>query len=157
MRLRRGQQTGAEEAGGPSSSTTSTDPPDRFKADRKVMEEGSVTNSTAMLTAIPEVDLGMDARLKNIEDTEKAKLLMTQEKEKERRRLHGNDEEHLASTRFYRPNLRVKSDADIIRDAKREAMGLPPQGDDEYRPRHERPQMATDELVMERFKKRMRK
>jgi len=156
MRLRRGQQTGAEEAGGPGSSSTSTDPPDRFKADRKVVEEGSVTNSTAMLTAIPEVDLGMDARLKNIEDTEKAKLLMTQAKDNERR-LRGNDEEHLASTRFYRPNLRVKSDADIIRDAKREAMGLPPQGDEEYRPRHERPQMATDELVMERFKKRMRK
>ena len=56
---------------------------------KKASEDGSVTNSLAMLTAIPEVDLGMEcvfhcymgqfadavfsARLKNIEETEKAK------------------------------------------------------------------------------------
>jgi len=76
----------------------------------------------------------------------------------------------------YRPNLKQKSDADIMRDAKLEAMGLPPQDDLGRRPYHERNQMATDELVyhpitflsrvllklvipqvMERFKKRMRK
>jgi len=57
-----------------------------------------------------------------------------------------NDEEHLAASRckarlvfffstlkslshppVYRPNLKQKSDADILRDAKLEAMGLPPQ------------------------------
>lgn len=32
----------------------------RYKVERKVGEEGSVTNSLAMLTAIPEVDLGME-------------------------------------------------------------------------------------------------
>ena len=32
----------------------------RYKVDRKLGEEGSVTNSLAMLTAIPEVDLGME-------------------------------------------------------------------------------------------------
>jgi len=32
----------------------------RFKVERKLGEEGSVTNSLAMLTAIPEVDLGME-------------------------------------------------------------------------------------------------
>jgi hypothetical protein len=47
----------------------------------------------------------------------------------------------------YRPNLKMKSDVDIIRDAKREAMGLPPQPEEEYRPRHDRPQTATDEIV----------
>jgi hypothetical protein len=31
----------------------------RYKVERKLGEEGSVTNSLAMLTAIPEVDLGM--------------------------------------------------------------------------------------------------
>lgn len=45
----------------------------------------------------------------------------------------------------------MKSDADIIRDAKLEAMGLPPAEDNEphrgNRPRHDRPQMATDEMV----------
>jgi hypothetical protein len=31
----------------------------------------------------------------------------------------------------YRPALRAKSDADIIRDARREALGLPPAAHDE--------------------------
>lgn len=33
---------------------------DRFNAQKAGDEEGSVTNSLAMLTAIPEVDLGME-------------------------------------------------------------------------------------------------
>lgn len=125
---------------------------ERWKGEKKAADEGNVTNSMAMLTAIPEVDLGMDARLKNIEDTEKAKRQVA-EVRKERKRP--NDEEHLVATRFYRPHLKQKSDAEIMRDAKLEAMGLPPQED--RRPRGERPQMATDEVVMERFKKRMRR
>ena len=32
----------------------------RWKMDKKAADEGSVTNSMAMLTAIPEVDLGME-------------------------------------------------------------------------------------------------
>jgi hypothetical protein len=47
----------------------------------------------------------------------------------------------------YRPNLKQKSDADILRDAKLEAMGMPPQDDATRRSYHERAQMATDELV----------
>jgi hypothetical protein len=47
----------------------------------------------------------------------------------------------------YRPNLKQKSDADILRDAKLEAMGMPPQDDAARRSYHERAQMATDELV----------
>jgi len=125
----------------------------KSKQEKKEQEEGSVTNSLAMLTAIPEVDLGMDTRLKNIEETEKAKRLIEERKERTRK---ADEEAHLAATRFYRPNLKTKSDADIIRDAKLEAMGLPPE-EHEHRPRHDRPQMATDEMVMERFKKRMRK
>jgi hypothetical protein len=72
-------------------------------------------------------------------------------------------------------NHRPKSDADIMRDAKREAMGMPPTDEDTLlrRPAHQN-QMATDDIVrssalrisgahasvaqvMERFKKRMRK
>ncbi|EIM87882.1 uncharacterized protein STEHIDRAFT_94716 [Stereum hirsutum FP-91666 SS1] len=135
---------------------------EKYKVEKKAQpnEEGSVTNSLAMLTAIPEVDLGMDTRLKNIEETEKAKQALTQAR-KDRQKRQNDDEEHLAAARFFRPNTRMKSDADIIRDAKLEAMGLPPAEDNEphrgNRPRHDRPQMATDEMVMERFKKRMRK
>ena len=33
---------------------------ERWKTERKAADEGSVTNSMAMLTAIPEVDLGME-------------------------------------------------------------------------------------------------
>ncbi|KAG5639669.1 hypothetical protein H0H81_005852 [Sphagnurus paluster] len=129
---------------------------DRWKVDKeKPKEDGSVTNSLTMLTAIPEVDLGMDARLKNIEETEKAKRVVAEERQD--RRKPNNDEEHLAASRFYRPNLKAKSDADILRDAKLEAMGLPPQDDQPRQSTHDRQQMATDELVMERFKKRMRK
>ncbi|KAI0677287.1 hepatocellular carcinoma-associated antigen 59-domain-containing protein [Trametes maxima] len=121
---------------------------------KKEQEEGNVTNSLAMLTAIPEVDLGMDARLKNIEETEKAKRQIAEQRKE--RQKKADDEAHLAAARFYRPNLKAKSDADILRDAKLEAMGLNPE-DHEVRRTTERAQMATDEIVMERFKKRMRK
>ncbi|KAJ3755646.1 hepatocellular carcinoma-associated antigen 59-domain-containing protein [Lentinula raphanica] len=131
--------------------------PDRWKVEQKktaTADEGSVSNSLTMLTAIPEVDLGMDARLKNIEETEKAKRVVAEERS-ERKKPQNNDEEHLVASRFYRPNLKLKSDADIMRDAKLEAMNLPPSEDQPRR--QDRPQMATDEIVMERFKKRMRK
>ncbi|KAJ3516151.1 hypothetical protein NLJ89_g1308 [Agrocybe chaxingu] len=130
---------------------------DRWKVEKQkpTTDVGSVTNSMSMLTAIPEVDLGMDTRLKNIEETEKAKRVVAEERHD--RKKPKNDEEHLVATRFYRPNLRPKSDADILRDAKLEAMGLPPQDDVPRKSSQDKVQTATDELVMERFKKRMRK
>jgi len=153
LRIRRQQQEdGSDES-------SSRDPKDEFtlserwKIEKKMADEGSVTNSLAMLTAIPEVDLGMDTRLRNIEETEKAKRQVAEER-KERKKVN-NDEEHLVATRFYRPHVKQKSDVEIMRDAKLEAMGLAPQ--DDRRPRHDKPQMATDEMVMERFKKRMRR
>ncbi|PFH49234.1 hypothetical protein AMATHDRAFT_148058 [Amanita thiersii Skay4041] len=130
---------------------------EKWKFDKaRPLQEGSVTSSMTMLTAIPEVDLGMDTRLKNIEETEKAKRVVAEERQ-ERRKAVNRDEEHLVASRFYRPNLRPKSDADILRDAKLEAMGLPPQDGSQRKSHSEKPQMATDEMVMERFKKRMRK
>ncbi|KAI8822398.1 hepatocellular carcinoma-associated antigen 59-domain-containing protein, partial [Fimicolochytrium jonesii] len=47
--------------------------PDHLKTAEKAVSEGNVTLSTAMLTAIPEIDLGMSVKLKNIEETERAK------------------------------------------------------------------------------------
>ncbi|ETW83676.1 hypothetical protein HETIRDRAFT_62318 [Heterobasidion irregulare TC 32-1] len=155
MKMRRGPQNAETETGPTDPSDDLYRLPDRYKVEKKAAEEGNVTNSLAMLTAIPEVDLGMDARLKNIEETEKAKLMLTQER-KGRKKAGKTDEEHLSAARFYRPNMRMKSDADIIRDAKLEAMGLPPE-EEHHRPHNQRSQMATDEMVMERFKKRMRK
>ncbi|KAJ7591537.1 hepatocellular carcinoma-associated antigen 59-domain-containing protein [Mycena floridula] len=118
---------------------------DRWKLEKQkqVADEGS------------EVDLGMDTRLKNIEDTEKAKRVVSEVRQ-EKRPVKNDDEEHLVASRFYRPHIKAKSDADIIRDAKLEAMGLPPQ-EGQQRRKSDKPQMATDEMVMERFKKRQRK
>ncbi|EIN10992.1 hypothetical protein PUNSTDRAFT_64949 [Punctularia strigosozonata HHB-11173 SS5] len=129
---------------------------DRYKFSKKneKEEEGNVTNSLAMLTAIPEVDLGMDARLKNIEETERAKRIVAEERKDNRRKRE--DEEQIPGSRFYRPNHNAKTDAEILRNAKLEAMGLPPQ-EENRRPHNERTQMATDEMVMERFKKRMKR
>lgn len=93
---------------------------ERWKTERKMADEGSVTNSMAMLTAIPEVDLGMEyvvpslssfqfhlrltaidvsgsTRLRNIEETEKAKRQVAEER-KERKKAN-TDEEHLVATR----------------------------------------------------------
>lgn len=58
LKIRREQQDASERS--------SRDPNDEFslserwKTERKTTDEGSVTNSLAMLTAIPEVDLGME-------------------------------------------------------------------------------------------------
>ncbi|KAI0751054.1 hepatocellular carcinoma-associated antigen 59-domain-containing protein [Daedaleopsis nitida] len=174
MKLRKGETESEVEDEGPADPYAElfrlTD-----KADaKKKEEEGNVTNSLAMLTAIPEVDLGMECvihlargprtffklithvpstRLKNIEETEKAKRLISEQR---KGRSKPDDEAHLAAARFYRPNLKAKSDADIMRDAKLEAMGMRSE-DREFRRHSDRVQMATDEMVMERFKKRMRK
>jgi len=118
---------------------------------RKRGEEGSVGNSLSMLTAIPEVDLGMDTRLKNIEDTEKAKRQVADER-KDKPRASNDD---LVANRFYRPNAGKTSDASLLRNAKLEAMGLAPEPSSKATT--SRKEVATDEAVMERFKKRMRK
>ncbi|KAF7302048.1 hypothetical protein MIND_00771200 [Mycena indigotica] len=130
---------------------------DRWKVDKsKPTDDGSVTNSAAMLTAIPEVDLGMDSRLKNIEDTEKAKRDVAEGKQVQNNAKVNPEEAHLVASRFYRPGLKMKSDTDILRDAKLEAMGLPVPAE-QPRQNDSGAQLATDDVVMERFKKRMRK
>ncbi|KAG8721543.1 hypothetical protein FRC08_012208 [Ceratobasidium sp. 394] len=161
MEKRRGKSA----TGSGTTTSTSSDPYDelfriseKYKIEKKELEEGSVTNSSAMLTAIPEVDLGMDTRLKNIEDTEKAKRTVS-ENRRENKPRDANDERHLAAARFFNPHLKVQSDADAMRNAKLEAMGLPPDMDTRgyIKERDNRRDVATDEQVMERFKKRMRK
>ena len=46
---------------------------EKYRIHKRPVDEGNVTTSSAMLTAIPEIDLGIDNRLKNIEATERAK------------------------------------------------------------------------------------
>ncbi|CAO3698894.1 hypothetical protein G6F70_008164 [Rhizopus microsporus] len=106
--------------------------PDRLKGEQKVTEsEGNVQLSSQMLTAIPEVDLGIDTRLQNIEETEKAKRRLideTQKLEQEKK-----DEEPFVPANFEK------------------------QIHHEFRPRLNQKLMATDEQAVARFKKRMRK
>ncbi|KAI8801760.1 hepatocellular carcinoma-associated antigen 59-domain-containing protein [Cladochytrium replicatum] len=54
--------------------------PSHLKIEEKPVNEGNVTLSTSMLTAIPEVDLGIEAKIKCIEETEKAKRLLAEQK-----------------------------------------------------------------------------
>ncbi len=65
MKTRRQPQGNATEDDLPNKSSDSKDAlyqlPEKYKIQQKpVNEEGNVTNSLAMLTAIPEVDLGME-------------------------------------------------------------------------------------------------
>ena len=57
MKLRRGTKDESQESQGPLDPLAEIF---RRKAIEKEREEGNVTNSMAMLTAIPEVDLGME-------------------------------------------------------------------------------------------------
>lgn len=120
---------------------------------KKTNEEGSVTNSTGMLTAIPEVDLGMDTRLRNIEDTEKAKRAAADAR-KDRPRV---DKDDLVASRFYRgqDKNKQKTDEELLHSAMAVELGHAP--DPAKRTHHgsQRKELATDDVAMERFKKRM--
>ena len=85
--------------------------------------------------------------------------------ERKDRKRGADDEEHLAAARcklnllvtfpevsscsliVYRPNLKTKSDTEILREAKLEALGLLPEEQERRPHHHDRPQMATDEMV----------
>lgn len=56
----------------------------------------------------------------------------------------------------YRPQHQIQSDSDALVDAQRQAAGLPPL-EKKKDPKARRNETATDEFVMERFKKRIRK
>ncbi|KAH7102965.1 hepatocellular carcinoma-associated antigen 59-domain-containing protein [Auriculariales sp. MPI-PUGE-AT-0066] len=126
------------------------------KKKKKANEEGSVTNSLAMLTAIPEVDLGMDTRLKNIEETEKAKRDAADAK----RDRQWVDRDDLVASRFYRGQDRnkLKTDDERLQSAIAVELGQKPdpaKRQHNKNSRDQRTQVATDDIAMERFKKRM--
>ncbi|KAG1473786.1 hypothetical protein G6F56_000752 [Rhizopus delemar] len=106
--------------------------PDQLKGEQKTTEsEGNVQLSSQMLTAIPEVDLGINTRLQNIEETERAKRKLYEETEREERERE--------DTESYVP-------ANFEKQIHRE-----------HKPRLNQRLTATDEQVASRFKKRMRK
>ncbi|KAI9278564.1 hepatocellular carcinoma-associated antigen 59-domain-containing protein [Phascolomyces articulosus] len=112
--------------------------PERLRVESKHVEEGSVQLSTQMLTAIPEVDLGIDVRLKNIEETERAKRkYMDQQQQEEDRR----NQARVGASGERLERIPANYEKQIQKQ--------------DYRARSR--QSATDEIVAERFKKRMRK
>ncbi|KAF9179297.1 hypothetical protein BGZ51_007021 [Haplosporangium sp. Z 767] len=134
------------------------------RTDPKPEQEGNVQLSTTMLTAIPEVDLGMDARLRNIEETEKAKRKLFEERTTTR----------INTERFSQPAY-VPSDSERIshhqqnrrnnnnNNSHSDGPSANHRFQNTYQPGGQNKGggagrgMATDDLVMERFKKRMRR
>lgn len=107
-------------------------------------------------------------RLKNIEETEKAKREMMEQRKAAaaERATKGPQDEDYGAARckssnmpimfgvlmtVFRGNRVVASDAHAMEDAKRQAAGLPPT---QRAPRGDRHQEATDDQAYERFKKR---
>ncbi|CEP08149.1 hypothetical protein [Parasitella parasitica] len=108
--------------------------PDRLKGEQKQQQpEGNVQLSTQMLTAIPEVDLGIDTRLQNIEETERAKRKLIDDTEREESESNGQNALDQVPANFEKQ--------------------IPKQ----YKPRLDHKLMATDDQAVARFKKRMRK
>jgi len=131
-----------------------------FKMDPKLKpksitegEEGGVASSMAMLTAIPEVDLGMETRLRNIEETEKARR---QQAERVPVRKLTEEDEGLAALRFLRRTKEEQSPAIALMNARLEAQGFAPTPPTRA-PQPNKPRTASDDQAVERFKQRMRR
>lgn len=117
IRKRRGEENEPEKQEGPRDPFEELYHLNRYTSRKEEKEEGNVTNSMTMLTAIPEVDLGIEyvgylwhtnptlilrsTRLKNIEETEKAKRLVAEDQKigDKKRPFISRDEEHLVATR----------------------------------------------------------
>ncbi|TNY20649.1 hepatocellular carcinoma-associated antigen 59-domain-containing protein [Rhodotorula diobovata] len=128
-------------------------------------DEGNVTLSASMLMGIPEVDLGIDTKLANIEATEKAKRQLSDAKAAARAaRLAHDEADEMAADRFYRHRRPLESDTDALERARAAAAAAadPALADPDYALRKARPgaggggrrELATDDMAMARFKKR---
>ncbi|KAJ3017097.1 hypothetical protein HKX48_003720 [Thoreauomyces humboldtii] len=146
--------------------------PDHLKTIEKPVSEGNVTLSTSMLTAIPEIDLGISSKLRNIEETERAKRLLVE------RNILGADGKRIgsgavsdlagasgvAAERYWTGHKfqqrRDDDRSDQRNSDKRKSAGTGGGGNESQagtKKKTDRRNMATDEMVMERFKKRIRR
>lgn len=193
LKKRRGQESGEFDA---EKEMQKLDPRDelfrvaeKYRIQKPNVDEGNVATSSAMLTAIPEVDLGIESvqgfiseqrladesysnRLKNIEATEVAKRRLLEVREKVRSasastggQLADYHDSTYAGTRFFRHNKGNQTEFDALRAAKIEA-GIEDDSEDEkYESEMSeyfkkegrnvgRGQMATDDIVAERFKRK---
>lgn len=103
--------------------------------------EGNVALSSAMLSSIPEVDLGIDNRMHNIQQTELA-----------RRKLHQHRTSNAHHQDAHAPQAARGDAADqALANARFQHSKQRPLSDPSARQ-----QMATDQLVLDRFRKRQR-
>ncbi|MCO5565603.1 hypothetical protein L7F22_019277 [Adiantum nelumboides] len=114
-------------------------------------DEGNASLSTSMLTGVPEVDLGMEVRMRNIEATERAKRGIEEARVRQRNRSDMiEDDADFAAARFFRHNTKVQSDAEQIRQEHTNEDEQQPMKDQRKRP------TASDAAAVDRFKKRQR-
>lgn len=126
-------------------------------------DEGNAALSTTMLTGIPEVDLGIDVRLQNIEATEKARQKLETERAKRQRPHNDGDDfdDDVAAVRFFRHRNRVATDAERTAmssagEALEESLDHTELAQPMAAPTRRSHQTATDDAALERFKKRQR-
>lgn len=107
-------------------------------------KEGNVALSAAMLSSIPEVDLGIDSRMRNIQDTERAKRALYEKGGGEGGKGDLRVDDAYASARFMKQRARTNNS------------DFPNSNTGGSGNRGEKKQLATDQLVLDRFKKRQR-
>ncbi|SPO29795.1 uncharacterized protein UTRI_06067_B [Ustilago trichophora] len=115
--------------------------------------EGNVALSAAMLSSIPEVDLGIDTRMKNIEDTEKAKREFYENRRNKDAKgdAQAAADDAFAGARFQRQRPRTNN-SDFHHHRSSDAA----QQNGAHNRGERKQQLATDQLVLDRFKKRQR-
>ncbi|KAJ3297489.1 hypothetical protein HK104_000448 [Borealophlyctis nickersoniae] len=130
--------------------------PENLQTKTKVVSEGNVTLSASMLTAIPEVDLGIGVKLKNIEETERAKRKILEGKGSE-----GRDSVLVAADRFWSGNRAQLQNRRGPGSPTRDGGDAGGDGGHSHTAGHtkkfDKKTMATDEQAFERFKKRIRR
>lgn len=178
LKKRRGQEAGADFDA--DKELAALDPRDElFKVAEKYLiepkrdeEEGNVATSSAMLTSIPEVDLGIDSRLKNIEATENAKRRLMDARDKRLSGQSKHDDYHdsnYAGLRYFRHAKGNQTDFDALKAAKIEAGIEDDSEEEEYekdmkqyfdaeakkkaREGRQPKEYATDDMVAERWKR----
>lgn len=139
--------------------------------DEEDQEEGNASISTSMLTGVPEVDLGMEVRMRNIEATEKAKRAMEEVKARQREegglmetdtdfasaRCKCSDSMPETSALTFSPSLLVfRHHTKVRSDAERIAQENADDNERQVMPEYGKRPVASDDAVVDRFKKRQR-
>lgn len=118
-------------------------------------QEGNINLSSTMLTSVPEVELSLEDRLRNIEDTEKAKRALLERQEAERRKVAIDDGGH-AAARFYNPPQLRRTEREVLAEAEADVDGadqVEAQPENEHISRRE---FAADEAAVSQFMKMQR-